>query len=86
MEDYLTYDDILAISVGQIKTDLEDWRKTGREEAITFNVFSENGVIKNKNNKRMIRQTATTEAFAMLINCFLVPKISSLYLKQLKKN
>ena len=80
MEEYLTYNDILAISVGQIKTDLEDWRKTGREEAITCNIFSEKGVFmfhssddkSNEGNKRVIRQTATTGAFASvdkLLSC-----------------
>ena len=80
MEDYLTYDDIIAISVGQIKTDIEDWRKTRREGAIIFNVFNENGVYmfhssddkSDEENKRMIRQTATTEAFASvdkLLSC-----------------
>ena len=42
-EDYLTFDDNLSTSVGQINTDLVDWRETAREEAIR-DVQSEQGV------------------------------------------
>ena len=34
LEDYLTFDDNLSTSVGQINTNLEDWHETAREEVI----------------------------------------------------
>ena len=73
MQDYLTFDDNLPTSVGQINTDLVDWRETVREEAIG-NVLNEHGVstISSSGNEsyeednRTIRQMATTEGLKIL--------------------
>ena len=73
MQDYLTFDDNLPTSVGQINTDLVDSRETAREEAIG-NVLSEQGVstISSSDNEsdeednRTIRQMTTTESLKSL--------------------
>ena len=45
MSNYLIFDDNLSTSVGQINTDLEDWRERAKEEAIR-DILNEQGASK----------------------------------------
>ena len=73
LQDYLTFDDNLPTSVGQINTDLVDWRETAREEAIgnvlneqRISTISSSGNEPYEEDNRTIRQMATTEALKIL--------------------
>ena len=63
-EDFVTFDDNLATSTGQINTDLKDWQEQAREEAIKEVVSDTSTASKHPLAPYYIRNTSAPRWFA----------------------
>ena len=59
VEDFVTFDDNLTTSTGQINTDLKDWQEQAREETIKEVVSDASTAIKHPLAPYCIRNTST---------------------------